>query len=258
MKLCVFCGASTGKSPAYRLAAIELGHAMADAGIGLVYGGASVGLMGAVADAVLERGGEVIGVIPRFLADKELAHKKLTRLHVVGSMHQRKAMMASLADGFIALPGGLGTLEELFEIWTWGQLGHHQKPCALLDVGGFYTGLTDFLDHVATEGFVRPEFRNMLIVEPNAERLLPAMKGYQPLDDRRQHLSLHAPPRKTCFPEGFRGLSGISPRRAFPGNTALNIEFDNALSITAFDEKSLQMQRHGYIIASSIADRRSS
>ena len=104
MKLCVFCGASTGKSPAYRLAAIELGHAMADAGIGLVYGGASVGLMGAVADAVLERGGEVIGVIPRFLADKELAHKKLTRLHVVGSMHQRKAMMASLADGFIALP----------------------------------------------------------------------------------------------------------------------------------------------------------
>lgn len=180
MKLCVFCGASTGKSPAYRLAAIELGHAMADAGIGLVYGGASVGLMGAVADAVLERGGEVIGVIPRFLADKELAHKKLTRLHVVGSMHQRKAMMASLADGFIALPGGLGTLEELFEIWTWGQLGHHQKPCALLDVGGFYIGLTDFLDHVATEGFVKPEFRNMLIVEPNAERLLPAMKGYQP------------------------------------------------------------------------------
>ena len=95
-------------------------------------------------------------------------------------MHQRKAMMASLADGFIALPGGLGTLEELFEIWTWGQLGHHQKPCALLDVGGFYTGLTDFLDHVATEGFVKPEFRNMLIVEPNPERLLPAMKGYQP------------------------------------------------------------------------------
>ena len=180
MRICVFCGASAGNHPDYLQAATRLGHALAGAGIGLVYGGASVGLMGRVADAVLERGGEVTGVLPQFLADRELAHHGLTTLHTVASMHERKAMMADLADGFIALPGGLGTLEELFEIWTWGQLGHHQKPCALLDVGGFYTGLTDFLDHVATEGFVKPEFRNMLIVEPNPERLLPAMKGYQP------------------------------------------------------------------------------
>lgn len=185
MKFCVFCGASPGNSPAYQQAATELGHAMADAGIGLVYGGASVGLMGIVANAVLARGGEVIGVIPRFLADKELAHKKLTRLHVVGSMHQRKAMMASLADGFIALPGGIGTLEELFEIWTWAQLGQHQKPCALLNTNGFYDRLTEFLDHVAAEGFIKPPYRNMLIVKNEAGTLLPAMQSYQPPEQSR-------------------------------------------------------------------------
>ncbi|MDO4637506.1 MAG: TIGR00730 family Rossman fold protein [Lautropia sp.] len=185
MKFCVFCGASPGNSPAYQQAATELGHAMADAGIGLVYGGSSVGLMGIVANAALARGGEVIGVIPRFLADKELAHKKLTRLHVVGSMHQRKAMMAGLANGFIALPGGIGTLEELFEIWTWAQLGQHQKPCALLNINGFYDRLTGFLDHVTTEGFIKPQYRNTLIVKSQAGTLLSAMHDYRPPEQSR-------------------------------------------------------------------------
>src|SRR3546814_750650 len=154
MRLCVFCGSSDGARPAYRDAAHALGKALADAGIGLVYGGAAVGLMGAVADGALARGGEVMGVLPRSLADRELAHPGLTQLHVVGSMHERKAMMAKLSDGFIALPGGLGTFEELFEIWTWAQLGYHRKPVALLNVDGYYDGLLSFLDHPVREAFV--------------------------------------------------------------------------------------------------------
>ncbi|MAS66533.1 MAG: TIGR00730 family Rossman fold protein, partial [Pseudomonadales bacterium] len=133
MRLCVFCGSSPGNKPEYLAAAQQLGTALAKAGIGLVYGGAQVGLMGAVADAALAAGGDVIGVIPRHLVERELAHEGLTTLHEVGSMHERKAMMADLSDGFIALPGGVGTFEELFEVWTWGQLGHHQKPCALFN-----------------------------------------------------------------------------------------------------------------------------
>ena len=145
---------------------------MASSGIGLVYGGASVGLMGAIADAALEVGGQVIGVIPEALERREVAHRGLSDLRVVGSMHERKALMAELSDGFVALPGGIGTLEELFEVWTWGQLGYHAKPCAIYNVGGFYTGLMAFLDHVATAGFLRPDTREMLIVEDSQARLL--------------------------------------------------------------------------------------
>jgi uncharacterized protein (TIGR00730 family) len=179
MRLCVFCGSSNGNDDAYLHAARELGKALADAGIGLVYGGAAVGLMGAVADAALAHGGIVIGVMPRALFDKEIAHRSLTELHVVGSMHERKAMMAELADGFVALPGGLGTFEELFEVWTWAQLGYHSKPCALLDVNGFYTKLAAFLDDVVLHGFVKREHRDMLVVATTPDDLLQRIAAYE-------------------------------------------------------------------------------
>jgi len=144
-----------------------------------VYGGASVGLMGAVANAALEAGGEVIGVIPRSLWEKEVAHTGLDDLRIVDSMHQRKALMADLSDGFIALPGGVGTLEELFEVWTWAQLGHHQKPCALLNINGYYDRLAGFLDHMVDEAFVKAPHREMLIVEQDIDALLAAIDGYE-------------------------------------------------------------------------------
>ena len=178
MRLCVFCGSNAGQDPVYLEAARALGEALAASGIGLVYGGASVGLMGAVADAVLAKGGTVTGVMPQALVDKEIAHKGLSDLRVVGSMHERKAMMAELADGFIALPGGLGTFEELFEVWTWAQLGYHRKPCALLNAGGFYDKLTDFLDDVVERGFVKPIHRAMLIVESDPAALIQAIRAY--------------------------------------------------------------------------------
>ncbi len=180
MRLCVFCGSSPGNKPEYLVAAQQLGTALAKAGIGLVYGGAQVGLMGAVADAALAAGGEVIGVIPRHLVERELAHEGLTTLHEVSSMHERKAMMADLSDGFIALPGGVGTFEELFEVWTWGQLGHHQKPCALLNAAGYYDQLIAFLDHALTEGFMRQPYRDMLIVDTEANALLDKVRAYAP------------------------------------------------------------------------------
>ncbi|WP_341706863.1 TIGR00730 family Rossman fold protein [Halopseudomonas sp.] len=180
MRLCVFCGSSPGNKPEYLAAAQQLGTALAKAGIGLVYGGAQVGLMGAVADAALAAGGEVIGVIPRHLVERELAHEGLTTLHEVSSMHERKAMMADLSDGFIALPGGVGTFEELFEVWTWGQLGHHQKPCALLNAAGYYDQLIAFLDHALTEGFMRQPYRDMLIVDTEANALLDKVRAYAP------------------------------------------------------------------------------
>ncbi|NWD06402.1 TIGR00730 family Rossman fold protein [Pseudomonas gingeri] len=180
MRLCIFSGSSSGRRPCYIEAARQLGDALAAAGIGLVYGGAAVGLMGAAADAALARGGEVIGVIPHALADKEIAHEGLSQLHIVGSMHERKALMAELSDGFIALPGGLGTLEELFEVWTWAQLGYHHKPCALLDIEGFYSGLAGFLDHIVEEQFVKPVHRDMLITAPDVPALLAAIHAYQP------------------------------------------------------------------------------
>ena len=149
--VCVFCGASPGARPIYHEAAAQLGRHIAERGLTLVYGGGAVGLMGVVADAALAAGGEVIGIIPQSLERAEIGHKGLTRLEVVDGMHARKARMAELADAFIALPGGLGTLEELFEVWTWGQLGYHAKPLGLLEVDGFYARLTDFLDHLVAE-----------------------------------------------------------------------------------------------------------
>ena len=173
--VCVFCGASTGANPLYREAAVTLGRTLAERGATLVYGGGAVGLMGIVADAALAAGGEVIGIIPQSLKDAEIGHTGLTRLEVVDGMHARKARMAELSDAFIALPGGLGTLEELFEVWTWGQLGYHAKPLGLLDVNGFYEKLGSFLDHIVDEGFVRPQHRAMLRLGREAGELLEGM-----------------------------------------------------------------------------------
>lgn len=180
MRIAVFCGSSSGRRPEFLQAATALGRLLAERGIGIVYGGASVGLMGAVASAAREAGGEVIGVLPQSLMDRELAHTGLSELHIVGSMHERKAKMADLADAFLALPGGIGTLEELFEVWTWGVLGYHRKPCGLLNVGGFYDGLVSFLDHVVEDEFLRPVYRNMLLVESSPEAMLDAIHRYTP------------------------------------------------------------------------------
>jgi hypothetical protein len=179
-RLCVFCGSALGRQTVYADAARALARALLDRGLGLVYGGGSVGLMGTIADAVLAGGGEVIGVLPKGLARKELAHGGLTELHVVGSMHERKALMASLADGFVALPGGLGTLEEILEVLTWAQLGIHRKPVGLVDVGGYWTGLLALLRHAVGEGFVRPEYAALLLVEPTPVALLDRFAAWRP------------------------------------------------------------------------------
>jgi uncharacterized protein (TIGR00730 family) len=184
-RLCVFCGSSAGSDPAFAEATRALGTALAQAGIGLVYGGGRAGLMGMVADAALAAGGEVIGVIPQALVDKELAHRACTELHVVPSMHARKAMMADLADGFVALPGGIGTLEELFEVWTWAQLGDHAKPVALLNVARFYDTLLAFLDEIETKGFLRHRHGDMLIAADDAGGLLERMAAYVPPETTR-------------------------------------------------------------------------
>ncbi|WP_026381200.1 LOG family protein [Afifella pfennigii] len=178
--ICVFCGSNEGARPDYALAARALARELAGRGVTLVYGGAKVGLMGILADAALAAGGEVVGVMPRALIDKEVAHEGLTRFVEVDSMHARKATMSDLAAGFIALPGGAGTLEELFEVWTWGQLGHHAKPVGLLNVAGFYDRLAAFLDHQAAEAFMRAEHRQMLMVEATPEKLLDRFIAYQP------------------------------------------------------------------------------
>ena len=180
MRYCVFCGSRPGVRPAYTAAAEELGRLLAHRGIGLVYCGSSVGLMGAIANAALAAGGEVIGVIPRDLVRREVAHTALGDLRVVDTMHQRKALMAELSDGFIALPGGVGTLDETFEIWTWAQLGHHTKPCALLNVEGYYDKLNGFLDSIVAEGFLRPEHRAGLICQPTPHLVLKAMQAHRP------------------------------------------------------------------------------
>jgi uncharacterized protein (TIGR00730 family) len=177
--ICVFCGSSHGNAAVYRDAAFALGAMIARRGIRLVYGGARVGLMGLVADAALAHGGEVEGVLPRALEEKELAHRGLTRLHVVGSMHERKAKMEALSDGFIALPGGAGTLEEIFEIWTWAQLGFHEKPAAFLNVDGYFDLLASFIGQTVSAGFVRPEHRDMLIFEDDPARLIDAFAAYR-------------------------------------------------------------------------------
>jgi uncharacterized protein (TIGR00730 family) len=179
-RICVFSGSSPGQDPAYKDAATALGTLLAREGIGLVYGGAAVGLMGALADAARGAGGEVIGVIPQSLVEHEIAHTGLDDLRIVGSMHERKALMAELSDAFIALPGGIGTFEELFEVWTWAQLGSHTKPCALLNIQNFYDRLLAFLDHVVAEAFLRPVHRNMLIVEQDAGALIEELRHYEP------------------------------------------------------------------------------
>ncbi len=178
MRICVFCGSNTGRLPAYAEAARELGQTLAERGIGIVYGGASVGLMGVLADAALDAGGEVVGVIPRALMRREIGHQGLSELRVVESMHARKAMMAELSDAFVALPGGAGTLEEIFEMWTWGQLGDHEKPCALLNVAGYYDKLIGFMDHAAAERFMRPEHRAMLLAADGVADLLAQLGAY--------------------------------------------------------------------------------
>jgi uncharacterized protein (TIGR00730 family) len=171
-RVCVFCGSSTGARPDYAGAATRLGRALVDRGIGLVFGGGRVGLMGVIADAVLEAGGDAIGVIPQALASREIAHERLSRLHVVGSMHERKAMMAELSDAFVALPGGFGTYEELFEAITWTQLGVHRKPCGLLNVAGFYDPIVHFIDQAVAEGFIRPQHRAVVLVDTDPAGLL--------------------------------------------------------------------------------------
>ena len=178
--ICIYCGSSPGRLEAYGLAVCALAEALVRRNIRLVYGGAGIGIMGRVADQVLKLGGQAIGVIPKALAHKEVAHKNLTQLHVTQSMHERKMLMAELSDGFIALPGGIGTLEELFEIWTWAQLGFHTKPCGLLNVEGYYDALIGFLDHVLAEQFVKKDHHAMLIVETNPDALLDHYANYQP------------------------------------------------------------------------------
>lgn len=180
--VCVFCGSSAGQDPGYRAAARAMGARLAAEEVQLVYGGGRVGLMGAVADAVLEAGGRAVGVIPRALWDREVGHSGLSELHVVETMHQRKALMAELSDAFVALPGGIGTLEELFEVWTWGQLGIHRKPLGLLNVASFYDPLLAFLDHTVAAGFVRPEHRAVVAVEREPAALLARLREVEPPD----------------------------------------------------------------------------
>jgi uncharacterized protein (TIGR00730 family) len=178
-RVCVFCGSSLGNRVEYSEAAVVVGGLLARKGIGLVYGGGNVGLMGVVADAALAAGGEVIGVIPHSLAQREIEHKGVTDLRVVDSMHTRKAMMADLSDAFIALPGGFGTFEEFFEAVTWTQLGVHRKPCGLLNVAGFYSPLAAFIDQAVSEGFIKPVHRAAIVVADDPERLLDSMASVE-------------------------------------------------------------------------------
>lgn len=184
-RVCVYCGSNPGRQPIYREAATELGRELVQRDIALVYGGASIGVMGALANAVLENGGEVIGVIPQSLATREVAHAELSELIVVTSMHERKAKMAELSDGFVALPGGWGTFEELFEMLTWAQLGLHTKPCGLLNIAGYYDHLAMFLQHAMDERFVREEYKPMMIMEQQPATLLDRFNYYQPPQVRK-------------------------------------------------------------------------
>ena len=183
-RICVFCGASPGRSPGYAALASETGRALAERSIGIVYGGGRVGLMGALADGALDAGGEVIGVIPRGLVDRELAHPDVTELRVVETLHERKAVMAELADAFIALPGGLGTLEELSEVVSWAQLDLHRKPCGVLDPDGYFRDLIAFLDHAVEEGFLAGPDRARLIVESTLDGLLEQFAAAPPIEGR--------------------------------------------------------------------------
>ena len=177
--ICVFCGSRLGSKPIYRETAKSVGQLIAQQQLRLVYGGGNIGLMGVVADAVLEHGGEVVGVIPGHLQEKEVGHAGLTELHVVSTMHERKALMANLSDAFIALPGGFGTFEEFCEILTWAQLDLHRKPCGLLNVDGFYDPLLTLFDRAVDDGFLRPEYRSMVLTATDADELLMRMRAYK-------------------------------------------------------------------------------
>lgn len=174
-RIAVFCGSRTGKNPLYAEHAAALADAMIRKDIGLVYGGGNIGLMGIIANKIMEQGGEVIGVIPQKLKDMEVAHEQITELHVVHTMHERKALMAEKSDGFIAMPGGIGTLEEIVEVFTWLQLGYHSKPCGFLNTNGFFDRLFDFLDHTVTEGFLSQEQRDCLMIEKDPNALIQRM-----------------------------------------------------------------------------------
>ena len=184
MKICVFCGSSFGKYKIYTDAAILLGETLVKHKIDLVYGGAKVGLMGILADEVLNNGGKVIGVIPKNFDEIELSHPNLTELHVVNSMHERKSQYEELSDGFIAMPGGPGTLEEICESWTWGQIGIHKKPCGFYNVSGYFDHLLEFIDHMVISGFMKPEYRDMLQIENSPDKLIEKMKNYSPPMDK--------------------------------------------------------------------------
>ncbi len=179
-RLAIFCGSNPGARPDYIEAARSFGKLLAERGIGIVYGGSNVGLMAALADAMADELGDIIGVIPRMLVEREVANTTLSDLRIVESMHERKAMMAELADGFVALPGGIGTLEEFFETWTWGQLGMHTKPCGLLNVAGYFDPLLKFLDGAVAEKFVRDVHRAMVVVESDPRALLSRFESYEP------------------------------------------------------------------------------
>jgi uncharacterized protein (TIGR00730 family) len=183
--ICVFCGSNAGANPAYLRAAEAVGRGLARRGVRVVYGGGKVGMMGAVADAARAVGGEVVGVIPQAIFDLEIGHTGLDDLRVVGSMHERKALMAELSDAFVALPGGIGTLEELFEVYTWAQLGIHAKPLGLLDVAGYFQPLAGFLDHAVQERFLRPETRTLLAVSEDLDELLAALEASEPVTLRK-------------------------------------------------------------------------
>jgi uncharacterized protein (TIGR00730 family) len=184
-RICVFCGSSSGARPEYADAARTLAGLLAGRGMGLVYGGGNVGLMGIIADAMLAAGGEVIGVIPRALLLKEVGHRQVTELRVVETMHERKALMSELADGFIALPGGFGTLDEFFEILTWAQLGFHGKPCGLLNVAGYFDHMLQALDHAVVERFLRPQHRELVLADTSAATLLSRLAAFAPRHDDR-------------------------------------------------------------------------
>ena len=187
-RLCVFCGSSPGLQPAYRQAALDLAETLVARDIGLVFGGSGMGLMGVLADEVLRRGGAVTGVIPEALMTKEVAHPQLEDLRVVGSMHERKALMADLADGFVALPGGFGTLEEFAEVLTWTQLGIQAKPCGLLDVAGYWDHLLAFFDHAVADGFLKPANRALVLADTSATGLLDLLAAWQPAGARSEDI----------------------------------------------------------------------
>jgi len=184
-RLCVYCGSSIGSGLTYIEAAKELAELLVANGTDLVYGGSHRGIMGVIADTVLDGGGKAIGVIPQALVDKEVAHSGLSKLHVVKSMHERKSLMAVLSDGFVAMPGGYGTLEEIIEVLTWGQLQFHNKPCGLLNIGGYFDHLLQYLDHATREGFLRPEHREMLLVAATPAELLDLFAHYEPPEIRK-------------------------------------------------------------------------